>query len=411
MRRCSICALAPTRWSTVDGEVCCWECALHRDLDRLLPPDGPAALAGLRAHALAADPLTTRRWLLRQADLLGRLGWGLLPLTHDAFDELPPSRAVEHLRVLLVETGALPAQTGRGLDRLERDLPGVLQDVTDATARRVVEAWFRWSVLPRLRRQVEHGVEASHALANTRRGLRQVVAFLHALDQAGHALTACPQAAIDDWFTAPGAARHSARPFLAWAQQHRQLPAELTLPPAYRGQPVQPADPEHRWAVARMLVTGDDLDPADRVAGALVVLFAQTCARIVRLTVDDVDATTAAVTVRLGRDPLDLPGPFAALITQLPLRRRRGVAEQSPTRWLFPGGGAGRHLDAGALSRRLRAIGIDPRPMRLAAISQLAREVPPAMLISVLGVTASTATRWTTTSGGAWATYATTHRG
>ncbi len=106
-----------------------------------------------------------------------------------------------------------------------------------------------------------------------------------------------------------------------------------------------------------------------------------------------------------------LPDPFAALITQLPIRRRRGVAEQAPTRWLFPGGRAGRHLDAAALTRRLQAIGIDPRPMRLASISQLAREVPPAMLIGVLGVSANTATRWTTTSGGTWATYATTHQG
>jgi hypothetical protein len=166
------------RWSTVDGEVCCWECALRRDLDRLLPPDGPAALSGLREHALRADPVTTRRWLLRQADLLNRLGHGQLALTHDAFDELPPSRAVEHLRVLLIEAGALPAGAGRGLDRLEHDVPRLLEPVEDVTARRLVEAWLRWSVLPRLRRQVQDGVEASHALASTRRGLCQVVAFL-----------------------------------------------------------------------------------------------------------------------------------------------------------------------------------------------------------------------------------------
>jgi hypothetical protein len=130
----------------------------------------------------------------------------------------------------------------------------------------------------------------------------------------------------------------------------------------------------------------------------------------VRLTLDDVQTTAQRVVVRLGRDPVAMPEPFAGLIRQLPIRRRRGVAEQTPTRWLFPGARAGRHLDPSTLTSRLNAIGIDPRPVRLAAISQLARDVPPAMLISVLGVSANTATRWTATSGGAWAPYAaTTH--
>lgn len=409
--RCADCALAPARWVSVPGGVCCWQCALRRALDQVLPADGPAELGVLRAHVLQADPQTTRQWLLRQSDLLGRLGDGRLPLTHEAFDDLPPSRAVEHLRGLLVAIGALPTQPGRGIDRFERELPHLLQPLTDPTCRHLVRAWLRWSVLPRLRRSGEERGQSTHSVANARRGLQQTVAFLTALDHGGHTLAACPQSAVDHWFTGPGAARHGARPFLAWAQRHRHLPAQLHLPSRGRGQAVQPADPEHRWAVARTLVTDEALDPADRVAGALVVLYAQTCARIVRLTLDDVQATTTATSVRLGRDPLDLPDPFADLITRLPMRRRHGVADQTPTQWLFPSGRAGQHLGPAALASRLNTIGIDPRPLRLAAISQLAREVPPAMLTGVLGLSANTATRWAAASGGAWVTYATTHPG
>lgn len=91
-------------------------------------------------------------------------------------------------------------------------------------------------------------------------------------------------------------------------------------------------------------------------------------------------------------------------------RNQERDRRQCPPRRCVEHHEAGRHLDPSTLTSRLNAIGIDPRPVRLAAISQLARDVPPAMLISVLGVSANTATRWTATSGGAWAPYAaTTH--
>jgi hypothetical protein len=156
--------------------------------------------------------------------------------------------------------------------------------------------------------------------------------------------------------------------------------------------------------VARRLVHEDTLDIADRVAGALVVLYAQPVARIVLLTTVHVQADGNQVT--LGPDRLELPEPFATLITKLPHRRRGGAAANLPNQWLFPSTRAGQRTTPGALASRLRRIGVTGRPMRHAALLQLAAEIPPGMLAGILGIHPTTAVKWTRLAGGDWNGYA-----
>lgn len=91
---------------------------------------------------------------------------------------------------------------------------------------------------------------------------------------------------------------------------------------------------------------------------------------------------------------------------RLPLRRTHGVADQLPSRWLFPGARAGRPVSPHALTRRLRAIGIEPRHMRNNARAQLAAEIPAAMLGEIIGVAPHTADRWAAVASGKWTAYA-----
>lgn len=149
-----------------------------------------------------------------------------------------------------------------------------------------------------------------------------------------------------------------------------------------------------RWAIARRLVTDDTMPVCERVAGALVVLYAQPLARIVALTTEHVHIDGRAVALRLGDDQLELPEPFASLITQLPAPTWDSPASHLPTRWLFPSTRAGQHMRPVALGARLRTLGIDPRPMRLSALHQLAADLPPAILASTLGIRPTTAVRW-----------------
>lgn len=67
---------------------------------------------------------------------------------------------------------------------------------------------------------------------------------------------------------------------------------------------------------------------------------------------------------------------------------------------------ADRHITITALGNRLRRLGIEPRNTRLAALTQLASEIPPAILANAIGINARTATQWVTNSGGDWTNYA-----
>ncbi len=66
-------------------------------------------------------------------------------------------------------------------------------------------------------------------------------------------------------------------------------------------------DDEQRWAIASRLLHDDDLCLTDRVAGCLVLLYAQQLSRIVAMTVDQVCTGDDGVYVRLGTGPALLP--------------------------------------------------------------------------------------------------------
>jgi hypothetical protein len=54
----------------------------------------------------------------------------------------------------------------------------------------------------------------------------------------------------------------------------------------------------------------------------------------------------------------------------------------------------------------MTALGVPPRAARHAAMLQLAREVPAAVLADILGIDVGAATAWTARAGGTWHRYA-----
>jgi hypothetical protein len=66
----------------------------------------------------------------------------------------------------------------------------------------------------------------------------------------------------------------------------------------------------------------------------------------------------------------------------------------------------GRGISEGHLGRRLARLGIRSHPGRHAALLDLSTQLPAAVLSRLLGVSASTADRWTSRSGNSWAGYA-----
>jgi hypothetical protein len=404
-RRCADCDRVTINLVGIEGVWACGRCALKRRVDQIIPTQPAGALIDLRPALLAADPLTTRMWLARSRDLLIDLDQRRIALDHGVLDAMPRHRVAEHLRALLIAADILPPDAAGPLRRFESDLDNLLDEL-DEPNRKLVNRWVRWEVLARLRRRHDEGRTLTASIGNARRQIHRTVGFLTMLHNRQRTLGSTAQHDIDDWFAVPGHVRWDVRPFLTWARRVRELPRDLVIPSRVVRPSTTPIDGEERWRIAKKLLTDDSIDAADRVAGALVVIYGQPISRIVTLTTAHVAVAEQRVCLRLGHHPLDLPEPLATLIQDLPTRRRDGIAEQLPNTWLFAGSRAGAPLKANSLAIRLQKIGIDPGRMRVAAADQLARELAPAVLAEVLGIGHGTAARAVSRAGGDWANYA-----
>ena len=167
-------------------------------------------------------------------------------------------------------------------------------------------------------------------------------------------------------------------------------------------------DGDERWAQIARLLHDDTIELTDRVAGALLLLYGQHLARIVAITHDQIKTQGTQVFLRLGTDGLHIPEPLAELIGALARDGRpyTGVGTPPTTPWLFPGLQPGRPLTAARLGDRLRKLGIRAQPGRRAALTDLAAQLPAAVIADLLGIHPTTAVHWVHDAGGDWNRYA-----
>jgi hypothetical protein len=148
--------------------------------------------------------------------------------------------------------------------------------------------------------------------------------------------------------------------------------------------------------------------PRDRLAGLLVLLYAQGVTPISRMTAGQVQSGDGTVQLHLGRVPLKLPEPVASIALAVAANRKghATIGAAGPSPWLFPGGQPGQPISGARLTQRLDALGISPRQARSTALFQLAAEVPAAILARTLDVRTDVAVTWQRLSAGDWAAYA-----
>jgi hypothetical protein len=338
--------------------------------------------------------------------VLADLGAGTRLLSHQALDELLPDKAIDHLRHILVAAGCLPARDER-LARLERWIAQTIATIDDPDDQRLLRAFAGWHLLGRLRRRLGDGHATAEQVARVRGSLRAAIQLLAWLRSGGRTLAGCRQADIDRWLASGSRTRHNARDFLCWAVA-RRLVVDLELPPRPRTSPTRPIDADQRWTAARRLLSDPDLDPADRVAGLLVLCYAQPATTISRLTLDRITHDPSGIRLLLGSSPALLPEPLANLILELAAPRKGHATIGSPptSPWLFPGGTPGRPIGADRLTIRLGRLGIPTRPGRAAALPDLATQLPVGVLARLLGISPGAANGWRTSAGGTWSGYA-----
>jgi hypothetical protein len=388
----------------------CDRCSLRRRAAALLAgTDGEIAarlLPVFEAICAARTPKSALNWLRRShgAALLADLAAGKLPATHEALDADPRRRAADFLRHMLTAGGVLPPRD-QELARTGQWLTGILEPVQPAASRRVARAYATWQVMRRLRASAARTTRPRTYTAHAHRNVRAAARFLAWLHGHGRALADCRQADIDAWL-ATGAAACQAGDFLSWAAAHGHCQA-FTLPGRVRASGAA-ASQEQRWALAARLLHDKALDLTDRAAGCLLLLYGQQLSRIAAMTVSQVTIRGDAVLVRFGDHDVPVPEPLAVILTELIQTGRTHTGTGSPVTslWLFPGGLPGQPITAGRLGGRLRALGVHAMAGRRAALTDLAAQLPAAVLADLLHMAPTTAVRWMRQAGGDWSGYA-----
>ncbi|RPK53933.1 hypothetical protein [Streptomyces sp. ADI95-17] len=390
----------------------CPRCTLKQRLHEILADDTGSVSPKLRP--LHDDLASTERagtamsWLSKGivATVLSDLGSGRRPLSHEALDELPEGKVVEHIRSVLVATGALPKRDEQ-MVRLERHVKDLVASHATVEGRKILHRYASWHLLRRLRRR-SRGKEITHyQLQVARQHLRAAVYLLNWLAGRNLTLATCRQTDLERWMTSDDVRlRLEAGHFVRWALSQK-IARDLSFPAVRWNGPSQAMDVEARWDTARRLLHDDTLKSEDRLAGLLLLLYAQWPAAISRLTVDHIEETDGVVRIRLGAVPVDLPAPVAELaLQQVEFRRSHAVLGRTDSPWLFPGGQPGRPISAWAMGERLRKLGIRLAESRSTALFQLATELPAAVLARTLGIDITVAVKWQRAAAGDWGAYA-----
>ena len=305
---------------------------------------------------------------------------------------------------MLTATGALPARDEE-LARTGRWLAAVLETIEPAADRRLVHAYATWQVMRRLRASAAGTARPRTPTAHARNKIRAAVSFLAWLRGRRITLATCGQADIDQWLhTGPSAC--TTRDFLAWAASRGHCrPLTIPAPPRDTGPAISQ---DQRWALTARLLHDTALEPTDRVAGCLLLLYGQPLSRIAAMTTSQVTHRDHETFIRLGRHDVPVPGPLAGAALTLinDGRSYRGVGSPPATTWLFPGHLPGRPITPARLGERLRAIGIYAQTGRRAALTDLAAQLPAAVLADLLGLHETTAAKWIHQAGGDWTRYA-----
>lgn len=241
--------------------------------------------------------------------------------------------------------------------------------------------------------------------------INAAVAFLDFCDAHKRGLADCTQQDLEDWLVDGPPSAGVVGDFLDWTATHK-ITSRFIVPSQPPHQHGPGTDDETRWAQARLVLHGEDLDLTDRVAGCLVLLYGQQLSRIAALRREQMTVTSDGATpLHLGATQIELPAPLDELFRRLADVRRPNSAFSGAVRsstWMFEGVQHGRPITAAQLGNRLRRLGIEAQVARRGALLHLGASLPAAVLARLLNLHPSTAVTWVKAAGGDWNTYAAT---
>jgi site-specific recombinase XerD len=368
----------------------CARCVVRQDLEQVLKPHSPPDMRIKRlVNELAAVPRPESiiTWMRNPVTvaLLTKLGTRELQLSHDAFDALPPSRSLEHLREMLVEHRMMPTRGDRRLARFETWLNQRLQTLESTPAIHTpIEQFARWHHLRRLRENTDPTRNMANATSCAKQEITEAGKFLRwLLDQHNTTINDLQQAQIDAYLSEGTTTRSTIRNFIQWRTRAGIAPAFKTR---YRTPRITPlTSSRQRLELIKTVAEADHVALSTRIAALILLLYGTPVSKISELTLDDINTTPARTTIKIGDTPAPIPEALLPLFHQHLAQRGNHRTMNHHSTWLFPGTNAGQHISAQSLMHRLRSLGLDIQAARNAALHDLTKEIDPASLADLLG--------------------------
>ncbi|WP_457967282.1 Fis family transcriptional regulator [Arthrobacter sp. D1-29] len=321
-------------------------------------------------------------------------------IRHAGLDELPPSPTREYVRGLLVEHAALPRRDELNA-RFTVWADQALDRIATQSHRDIIRRYIRWHHQRRMN-QMDEVTQGTFLRA--KQSVTVAIDLLNWLTEHDTELTEVNQAHLDRWQAEGPTTRGIASRFLDWAIRTSLIDPSLKLQPHRRGTSPR-LDAARQTEVVHSLSHTTDMNPRDRAAAILVMVFGQQVSDIVQLTWDNVTVTEELVTITLGtveialREPLDEPWrELAASPTH------DQTAAHPNSNWVFRGGSPGRHLQASTLAQRL-STAFSSRAARLGTLHELTKLAPVAIIAEALGYSPATIERHAIDSSANYAQY------
>jgi hypothetical protein len=389
----------------------CLSCSLDRRLRQVLADSSghvaPALEPLFKSLRSMANPVAGMNWL-KKAEVeqrLRSLADGTRPLTHEGIDTMAGPQGREFLRELLIDTGLL-APRDKYLAAFKTWCPRRLSTIADTATRNEISLYLAWRHTRNLTVRSEAGHLTAGATAAARDQTDAAVRFLGFVAERGLAACEVRQRDIDDWFT-QASSPFRAADFISWAIQTRRCP-RLELPPQPRSS--SPDCPHGRVGeIVRRLLRDETIRLGDRVAGLIVLLFAQHVSRVAQLRLSDLAVLDGELFLNLGHDPIVVPEPAASLVSQYAAARWNMNTTNTQTEFLFPGRRPGEHIIAMQLRSRLGQLGIT-KAERQGSLSYLISEVPAPVVAKLTGYNPATTAAKAAQISTDWARYVTLKR-
>lgn len=390
----------------------CARCALREDLNEQLltessDPETASRIVDVLCKADRPESIITWKRSPKVQALLRSLSSGETPLTREGLDAAAESanREANHLRALIIHHGLLPYQDPY-LARFETWVDDKLRDLSEEVAKPVAQ-FATWHHLRRIRSMTTPEKSAQAPVHSAKQEITETVKFLDWL-WATHQRTAanCTQQDIETWLATGPTTRKAVRTFIVFIKNtgtnHRVDMGHYTA----KTRPAITQDQRVAWL--RELLTGTSESLTYRVAGILLLLYAQPLVRVAKLRTDAIETneSTGNMWITFGPHPVPIPEPFADLLREHLKGRpnlRTGSDAQSP--WLFPGTRAGQPLHPNGIMDRLRSLGIDLRGARNTALDEQLLVSPPPLVADALGYSHQIAFLHADAAGDAWSRY------